>query len=486
MIQFGEYLPDLPAFNNPGATVADGVIPTAVGYRELGSLSAYSTTALTNRCQGTGAGQASDGSVTVFAGDDTDLYQLVDTAWTSTDTGFTTAEDSVWRFGQFGDTVIATNYDDAPQKWTLGTSSSWSALGGTPPRARHIAIVRGFVFLGDLVESGTAYQNRVRWSGLDNAETWAASQTTQSDFQDFVGNGGAVMGIVGGEYGIVFLERSIFRLDYAGTPLIFTANEVSQTRGTQVTGSIAALGRTIFFWSDDGFYALEDGTKVTPIGANKVDKTFAEDLDTAYASRVTSAIDPINHLYIVSYPGSGHSSGTPNKLIIFDWVNNKWSTASFQHQLISRSLSTGYTLDGLDSVSSSIDSLAFSLDSRAWVGGSVLLSAFNTSNNLAYFTGTGLDATLETAEFQPLPGRRSFINKVRPIVDGSAATSTVQMAGRNIGTDTVSFGSAVSLNGSGDAPVREDARYHRVRVNITGGFDHAQGVDVTWKGRGHR
>jgi len=489
VIRFGEYLPDQPAFGNPGATVANNVIPTAMGYRELSAISAFSTTPLNARARGAGSGQASDGAVYLFAGDGTSLYRLNGAVFDETNDSYTLAEDTNWQFAQFGDTMIAVCRDEAPQKWTLGSSTSWSALGGSPPKARHVAVVRGFVMLGDAESGGTSYQNRVYWSGLDNAETWTPSQTTQADFNDFVGGGGAVTGLVGGEFGLVFQDRSIFRLDYQGTPLIFSSNEVSQSRGTQVSGSIAALGRMVFFWSDDGFYMLEDGTKTTAIGANKVDKTFANDFDQAYLSRVTSAIDPINHLYIVSYPGSGHTSGTPNKLIMYDWVNNKWSTGSFSHEIIARTLTSGYTLEGLDAIvdsSTGIDGMAFSLDSRAWMGGRLQLTAFDTSHNLARFTGTGLAATIETSEFQPLPGRRSFINKVRPVIEGSDAVATVQMANRNKGTETASFGSAVSLNTSGDAPVREDNRYHRVRVNISGGFDHAQGCDVTWKGRGAR
>ena len=110
----------------------------------------------------------------------------------------------------------------------------------------------------------------------------------------------------------------------------------------------------------------------------------------------------------------------------------------------------------------------------------------NTDHKLAYFTGTGLTATLETAEFQPMAGRRSFVNLVRPIFEGSGSTVTIQLTGRNVGTGSVSFSSAVSLNASGNAPVRQDARYHRARINISGGFDHAQGIDVTWKARGKR
>lgn len=489
MIEFGEYLPDLPPYKNPGTTEAKNCIPWGKGYKELGSLSAYSTNALDARAQGAFGAQDSDGNTTIFAGDASKIYKLTDTTWgdVSLAGGYNTAEDATWDFIQFGDTVIATNYADAMQKWTLGSSTAWANLGGSPPKARHLAVVRDFVVCGNLDESGTLTPNKIRWSAIDNAEDWSASPTTQSDSQVIAGNGGAVQGIVGGEYGVIFLERSIYRMTYVGSPLIFQFDEVEQTRGTAVPGSIAALGNLVFYLSDEGFYQF-DGTQSIPIGANKVDKTFytTRAFDQSYRSRVTSAIDPINHLVLWAFPGTGHTAGDPNFCMIYDWVNKKWSYAEFDCQMIFRSLSTGYTLDTLDTISTDLDSLAFSLDSRAWTGGSVLLAAFDTSNQLAYFSGTALAAVLDTTEFQPIPGRRSFINKVRPIVDGTGATTTVQMGTREDHQTANAFASAVSVNSTGDAPVRSDSRYHRIRCNISGGFDFAQGVDVTWRARGQR
>jgi hypothetical protein len=120
--------------------------------------------------------------------------------------------------------------------------------------------------------------------------------------------------------------------------------------------------------------------------------------------------------------------------------------------------------------------LGLSLDSRAWAGGEQVLAAFNTSHKLATFTGTAMNATVETGEVQHFPGRRSHVTGARAIVDGGTATITVGT--RNLLSASHSFGSATSLNSSGVAPVRSNARYHRYRISTTGAFNFIQGVDV--------
>jgi hypothetical protein len=200
-------------------------------------------------------------------------------------------------------------------------------------------------------------------------------------------------------------------------------------------------------------------------------------LDDSYLHRITSVIDPTNKLYIVSYPGTGSSDGTPNKLIIYNYAEDKWSTGEIEIEHLASSRAQGYTLESLDSVNSSIDALPYSLDSRLWAGGTVNLSAFNTSHKLATFTGSNLAARLETGEAQLIPGKRTFVQSVRPMVDGG--TLTVTLGTRNRINDSVTYGSAVSQNTWGECPVRANARYHRARVDIAAGgsWTHAQGVD---------
>ena len=103
----------------------------------------------------------------------------------------------------------------------------------------------------------------------------------------------------------------------------------------------------------------------------------------------------------------------------------------------------------------------------------------NTSGQLGAFDGADLVATLDTAEFDGTRNARRSINGVRPFVEGGANTSvSVSLGTRDLLNNHVSFSSARNLNSIGEAPVLSDARYHRVRVQISGGFEHVNGVDV--------
>ena len=486
MIPFGEYLPDQPEFANPGATVAKNVLPHNAGYKQFPSQSVYSN-ALSAKCQGAFAAKEPGGASVVFAGDATKLYSLSDTTFSDVSGAtYTTPTDGAWEFTQFGNQVIATNLTDAPQAWTLGTSSAFADLGGTPPKARHVGVIRGFVMMGDLDESSTLTPNKVRWSALDNATDWTASATTQSDSQELF-EGGAVQRIVGGDYGLIIMERAVYRATYVGSPIIFQFDLINRQVGTVAPQSVATLGRRTWWLGHDGFYE-SDGANVTRIGANKVDKAFFSELDETLEHTVTAAVDPINQYVIWTLPSSSLTinNSHPNKAYIYDYINERWSTAEFESETIFTSLSTSYTLEGLDALGYTMETLPFSLDSRVWSGGNLLLATFDDDHKLNYFTGSSLAAVLETGAFQPAPGRRSAITKVRPIVDGTAASTTIQMGVRDNLDDSTTWASAVSLNTTGDAPVRSNTRYHKIRANISGGFDYAQGVEATWRLAGER
>jgi hypothetical protein len=148
------------------------------------------------------------------------------------------------------------------------------------------------------------------------------------------------------------------------------------------------------------------------------------------------------------------------------------------NQILFRDLSKGYTLDGLDNVSSTLEGVPFSLDSRVWAGGLILLSGFDGSNKLVNYNGTALTAEIDTAESQLVPGKVAKVEALRPLVEGSSATVTVSMGTRDTLQSNRSFATAASLNSIGEADVRSTARYHTARIGISGGFEHAQGVQL--------
>jgi hypothetical protein len=478
-IAFGEYAPDLPALGNEGSPAISNAIPQFKGYKQLNSLSAYST-ALTAYCRGAFTGTDIDGNVVSYAGDATKLYRLVSTTMTDSSkaAGYTLATDSYWEFVQYGNSLIASDFDDTPQTLTLG-GTTFADLTGTPPKFRHVAVggpSDSFLIVGntfDGVDGNVPY--RVRWPGIGTITSWTVSASTQADFQDLPSVYGWVQGIHGGEINYVFQERAITRMAYVGSPVVFQFDKVEGARGSLAPRGSLQVGAQIFYLSDDGFYVLVGGVSV-PIGAGKVDKTFLNDVNTSYLHRITTAAIPDDKVVIWSYPSSNSVDGTPDKCLLYNWASKMWCPASFNHELIYRAQTVGVTLDGLDALYASIDAVPFSLDSRVWMGGRLQLAAFDTSHKQAFFTGTALDATFETSETQIFPAHRAEVNAVVPLVDGGI--HTVQVGTRETQASAVTWSSAATENTSGICPVRSNSRYHRFRVNNTGSFTDAMGVEI--------
>ena len=477
MIPLGEWLPDMPAMNNPGSTVATNVIPFASSYGSFADPVVYSD-ALTTRCRGSISVRDTAGTAYNFAGDTAGLYKMASAAWTNVSKvgGYATGSEERWDFVQYGVTLIASNYSDAPQAWTLGTSSAFANLAGSPPSYRTGAAVRDFVMVGNTNDGSGVRPNAVRWCAIDDPTSWTVG-TNQADFQ-VLPNAGFIRKVVGGEYAVILGESSIYRATYVGSPIVFQFDEVSPGRGCVSQGSVANIGPLIFFLSDDGFYVF-DGNTAQPIGANKVDKYFWADVDQAYLYRMSTVIDPINKIVMWSYPGTGSSSGTPNKILIYNWQVQKWSIVEDTHEILTRSMSEGYTVDTIDTLIGNPDTGAYagvSIDSRQFTGGKVLLSCFNTSHKLANYTGSAKAGTVETTEAQINPQMRTLVTNAKPMYEGSASV-TVTVGTRATPNGSVTWETATATNSEGECNLFSSGRYHRARVTTSGEFTHLYGVD---------
>ena len=332
---------------------------------------------------------------------------------------------------------------------------------------------------------------RVKWSALNDSSDWTPSQATQSGYQDVVGPHGNLMGIIGGEQsGIVIFERAIYRMSYVGTPLIFRFDKIADNVGAFCDKSISSFGNMIFFLAQDGFYMLTGGQQLTPIGNGKIDNFFFDDI-SSQIDGVCSAVDPNNSIVVWSYRGSGSASTTSNinnKLVIYNYAVNKWSTGSgLELEYISSASQEAFTtLESLD-VLGDLDNLPKSLDSYYYGEGIVGLAGFNSANKFGKFIATSLSATVDTTEFEGVENRRSIILNCRPIVDGLGNTTvTVTPIARASQLDSIDVGTAVSTQDNGVCPLRSNSRYHRMRVSVTGNFTTMSGVDVEARPEGRR
>lgn len=482
-IPFGEWLPDLPALENKGATIAKNVIPDEKSYRPWPKLAGYSGS-LANQVKGAMLARDNAGNYYNFAGDTTRLYSLNSLTWnnvTRVSGDYSIAADDYWEFVQFGNTVIAVDgaNADLPQAISLG-AANFADLAGDPPRARHIAAIRDFVVMGNISASATSPQ-MVRWCAINNSTAWTPSAATLADFQDLPGDGGWIQKVVGGEYGVIFQERAIYRMDWAGSPTIFQFNKVHTNIGTLAPQSVVSYRNFVFFIAEDGFYMF-DGSNVRPIGQNKVDRTFFADLDTAYIYRIHAAIDPVRKIVCWAYPGPGNAGGTCNNMMIYSWGSDRWSRIEgVDVELLYRNATSAITLDNLDSLFPNIDLMQVSLDSNQWAGGNYQFGAFNSNHSLSIFNGSSMAATVETGEhhLNRKNDGLSYITEVRPITTGASIDVALSVATRFQHTEDPTYTPAVAPGLTGFSSFRATGRYHRFRLQTNSGtFTHLQGVDV--------
>lgn len=472
-ITFGEWLPDQPSVT--GALVkAENVYSRAVGYGAIPSAADYSGAASEN-LNNVVAGRNPDGTVTIFAGSTTNLYKLDSTDFSLDDVSgstYATPATGRWRFTQFGNRLIGANGYNKLQGWLLGTSTAWADLAADAPKAKFVTVVRDFVVSANIYDATTPLPFRVKWSALNDETSWTDSATTQSDYQE-IPDGGTVVGITGGEFGLILMDRSIYRMSYVGSPLVFQFDNITRNLGCYEANSVIQYQGTTFFLSDDGFYAC-DGQQVFSIGGEKVDRYFFADVDESYLYNMSAAVDPFRKLVFWAYPAKGNG-GNVNKLIIYNFQTKKWSSGTTDIDRIASSSTPSISLEGLDTVSGSLDALGTSLDSRLWVGGKLMLAGVRDTKIIT-FTGANSTATIQTGELSA-ENRKTAVTLVEPIVDNGSAS--VAIASRDLLSSQVTFGSSVAADSENRVSLRSMGRFHRLSVTPTGdNWTSAVGVDV--------
>jgi hypothetical protein len=478
-IPFGEWLPDQPEHNNPGANVANNVYFARQSYKRFPSLVNYSTNTISTDSRGAGSFRDNSNTVFNFVATNTDLYQLDGGTFTSRKGSLTGGNTDFWTFTQFGNYVIASNGVDAPQYYLMGTSTNFAdlssiATSGTVPTFKVSGVIRDFLVTGN----HTNNSNRIQWSGINDISTWA-SGTKQSDLQDLPGSGGQITHITSGEISYIFRQNQIVRMDYVGGATVFRLSVISPNRGAVYGRTVCQDNRRVFFYADDGFFEI-NGDQVISIGAEKVNRFFDTDLNKAFSDRICAAVDPFNQLALWLYPSASDTANTTgicDKVLIYNYATQKWSTAEANASTIFSQFVGAYTVELMDIISENLDNINIALDTDFWNGGQLLLGAIDSDYKAAIFSGTANEGEIETSEIELFPGLRSNITGIRPIVDAEA---TVTISTKDKLADSPTISSVSSMNTSGINPVRQSGRYVKINVKIPSGgvWKDAQGIDL--------
>lgn len=493
-VRLPEWLPDIPDHQNPGLVVCTNVIPASGGhYEPLKKLEFLlrdiPVPFIDTQCKGAYTARDSAGNTTVFFGHSTYLKKVGagDTDYvdvTRVSSAYQNILTGNWRFVQFGERVIATNFVDNVQAFLLSSSTDFDDLSAGAPRARHGAIWNNFLVLGHL---DTDTQG-VRWSAIGDPTSFptlatSAAKEVQSDYRNLAGEGGWIQALTGGVAnadGLVFQERALFGADYVGPPVVFRIRQIEGAKGASIPNSVIHHGNICAYWAGDGFY-LTDGASSQPIGDGKVDKFFLDDCDSDAVDLVSSTADPERKLFLWNY-FSGPDSRF--KTLAYNWASKRWALwdqsgdgGDFPAEWLFRSATLGYTVDTADSTGISIETTTMSADDRFWAGGPPVLAAFyrgaplgDYRAKLALFSGSNVGAVLETGDLDVGGGRRARVTGIQPFADTQSITCAAGY--RNTQAAARSYTTASSPADDGFCPQHVDTRFASVRMAIA--------EDVSW------
>lgn len=349
-LSWGEWRPDLQDTNTAYSSSIINVLPRADGYMPFNDLAAL-TGALPATCRGYFFARNA-GSLSVFAATEDRLYLLDNTTleWGDVSQGAAAyaalSSDGQWQFAQFNNLVIAVQENVDPQVFDVTTDTEFSDLGGTPPKARYIAIINRFVVLSGLLDN----PYRVQWSGLNDTTAWTPG-TGLSDYQDLP-DGGTVRGTVGGEFGIIIQDLSMRRMIFSpGSDVVFQIDRISKDTGALAPYSIVNAGERVFFLSPRGFIMSDGSGSINPIGKERIDRTFLSTYDSNSLHLVIGASDPAANLVFWAYKSlDGGLDGLFDRLIGYDWVLDRWFSIEMMGEYLAQLARPGLTLESLDAI----------------------------------------------------------------------------------------------------------------------------------------
>jgi hypothetical protein len=464
VVQFGEWSPDDDRNISPGTpspylnaqTVpledALNVLYTGSAWRLFAPLATAGTALAASPSDAVTVSNA--GALVTFAQANGHLYKIAAGVITDVSKAGNYTAGQAWDFEQFGSCLLATNGVDPVQDFDVGTSSAFADLAGSPPKAYVVGKVRDFVVLGNTTDGTGNHPYRVQWSGIANPTSWPAPLTqaaraAQSGYQDNYSEYGKVQYIAQGEeFGLIFQERGIVRMQYVGGDVVFQFYTFERKRGLVTPKAAAQIGSQVYFLSGDGFYAT-DGTEVQPIGYGKVNRWF---LANCYdLSKVRAAVDSVTQCVYWTFPST--SSGISDSVIVYNFAEARWSHAQ----------NTTYALfQGLS-------------------GSAHIPQAFDAANKVGGFTGAQTGAVIETKTFRLQPNMRSLVSGARALADDVAQ---IAVAATQTDDDPVVFGSfAARGSRSRMSPLRANGYAHAFKASLGAATTYAQGLEIVQAAR---
>lgn len=228
----------------------------------------------------------------------------------------TNSSNNLVTFTQYNSLLVGCNESDPPFK--VASSGNAFKLIGVSTVAKTCAGFGNYLVLGNTKEGTTDYPNRIRWSDINNPDSWPANNYIDVEPEDADG----IIAVVQYQASLyIFKKRSIHQLIITGLDgaEAFVVRPIARGIGAYAKNSVKVLDTSgIIFLGQNGIYTF-DGSSIELISDN-IQRTVDDLARNRYAYSVGAIYRPKNQYWLAV------STATLNqKVLIYDYVQNSWS-----------------------------------------------------------------------------------------------------------------------------------------------------------------
>lgn len=464
--------PDMDQSTPGMLTECNYVIPSYRGMKAAPQAVDVSIAALAAAARGLATLQLLDGSLRVFAGTQTKLYEASGATWNDVSKvgDYTGSSESRWSFAQFGNVSLASDGVEVIQY--SDTSGDFDDISGAPI-AKIIFAVNGFVMALNY-NDGTSTPDGWYCSAFQDYTDWTPSPSTQCTTGRLFGIPGPfTAGIRFGSDALAFKRGGLYLGRYAGTPVVWQWSEIPGQTGCVGQEALCDVSTDstamIFFVGPDNFY-IYDGTRPVPVGTGKVRRYWLNRVSQTFIYKTICAYDYLDRNVYIFYPSVGSATGALDECLVFNVQTQMWGKADRTVEAVNQYQSGGLTWDGLGTAYSTWDDLPeIPYDSPFWTSGTRLLSAFDSSHQLQQFTGIGENAQFQTG-FYGMDDAYTTCQGLTPRFFVKPDTSYCIFTYKNDWGDVTSTaGTTYYYENKYD--IVSDARWHQFTISSTGNME---------------
>ena len=470
MIPILGFSPDSPT-TTPGILLdCTHFIPYESGMKAAPGLTSRAD-ALGAACRGGASLTQLAGTRRVFAGTAAALYELSGTTWTdrSRGGGYTLGADTVWSFAEFGDTSLAASIDCVIQSSTSGAFANQA----TAPQAKIIESVfssgGGFVIAFNTIDGVYGTSNDRWWCcALNDPTTWTPSVPSQATTGRLVGGTGPITAAkqLGSDRIVAYKSNSLYIGNYVGPPTVWAWQEVP-IFGCAGQNAVVDIGTIHFVVGQDDIY-LFDGARPIPLADKSIRQWFLANSSGTYRFKTIVKYDRLNDLVWVFYPNADSTTGTCDRALVYHMKTGQWGRSDRTVESAMIFNAPGVTYDASSGTTFNNDTGPFDTLSPS----SNAIAVFNSSHVLSTLDGTPSpsDFTLHDIGDDEVVTHLTQARLQYMTTPASASMSAFSTMATGLNTSAGDMQSAhdIPSNGSNVFPLRQTARWHRLKFNFTG------------------